>query len=190
MCDDDATELERLFWRARVAQDVLKARGIDPGERAEAARHWAELYHEVYSPRDETAKERVARLAYLESLAATAGIAPLLRSLREFMQDIGHAILSSPDPVRKLDRILHGPSKRGAKNRTLRERIAIAAAVEKLLTNGMTPTKAYKSVASTLGESENFTADAVRIIYKRATKMKNSADASRVRMVAAGVLEF
>ena len=86
-------ELEKLFWQARVAQDVLNARGVDPAERAKAARHWVSLYRVILSQRDETAKERVARLAYLESLAATAGIAPLLFSLREFMQNIGHAIL-------------------------------------------------------------------------------------------------
>jgi hypothetical protein len=105
---------------------------------------------------------------------------------RESLYKRRHAILASPNPVKKLDCIIQGPPKRGAKKRSLRERIEIAADVEKLHAAGMRFAKAYESVASTLSKSESFTSDAVRIIHKKAMK----EDASLVRLVAAGVVEF
>jgi hypothetical protein len=184
--DETRAALERLFWRARVARDVLNAATADPDERANAACHWALLYRVVHSPRRETAEGRTGRLDFFESLAAKVGIAPLSFYLREFALDVGHAILASPDPVTKLARILHGPPKRGRKKRFLHKSIEIAVDVEKLHATGMTLAKAYESVASTLGKSGNLTSDAVRIIHEKAMKKKSSL----VRLVAAGVVEF
>jgi|GEM_PF-4301792 len=186
--DETRAALERLFWRARVARDVLNAATADPDERANAACHWALLYRVVHSPRRETAEGRTRRLDFFESLAAMTGIAPLSFYLREFALDIGHAILVSPDPVRKLARILHGPPKRGRKKRSFRRNIEIAVDVEKLHATGMTLAKAYESVASSLGKSENVTSDAVRIVHEQA--MKDRANASLVHLVAAGEVEF
>jgi hypothetical protein len=102
-------ELENFFWQARVAHGVLNAANADPDELAKAARHWALLYRVVHSSQDETPGERAGRLDRLESLATKAGIGPLSFYLHEFAHNIGHAILASPEPVKKLDRILHGP---------------------------------------------------------------------------------
>jgi hypothetical protein len=181
-------DLESFIWQARVARDVLKAANADPYERAKATCLWASLYHVVHSPRDETAEERAGRLDCLESLAAKAGISPLSFYLREFALDIGHAILASPDPEKKLARILYGPPKRGNKKRPFRESIEIAVAVKNLHDTGITLTEAYETVANTLGKSENFTSDAVRMIYGRA--MKDRATASLVRLVVAGLVEI
>jgi hypothetical protein len=186
--DETRAALERLFWRARVARDVLNAATADPDERAKAACHWALLYRVVHSPRRETAEGRTRRLDFFESLAAMVGIAPLSFYLREFALDIGHAILVSPDPVTKLARILHGPPKRGRKKRSFRRSIEIAVDVEKLHATGMTLAKAYESVASSFGKSENVTSDAVRIVHEQA--MKDRANASLVHLVAAGEVEF
>jgi hypothetical protein len=142
----------------------------------------------VHSSQDEMPEERAGRLDRLESLATKAGIGPLSFYLHEFAHNIGHAILASPDPVKKLYCILHGPPKRGRKKRSLRKSIEIAVDVEKLHATGMTLAKAYESVASTLGKSGNLTGDAIRIIHERA--MKDSATASLARLVAAGVVKF
>jgi hypothetical protein len=183
-------ELESFFWKVRVARDVLNAYKADPHERAKAVSLWALLYHFVHSPQDETAEARVGRLARLDGLAAKEGIASLSINLREFALDIGHEILTSPAPVKKLDRILNGPPKVGRKKRSIRENIEIAADVEKLHDSGVTFAKAYESVASTLGKSRNITNDAVRIIHEREMKDRESATASLVRLVAAGVVKF
>ena len=142
----------------------------------------------VHFPRDETVEERAGRLDFLESLAAKAGIAPLLFYLREFALDIGHAILASPNPVKDLDCILHGQPKKGQPKRCFRESIEIAVDVEKLHAAGMTLTKSYETVANTLGKTQSFTSNAVRMIRGRV--MKDSATASLVRLIVSGVVEF
>jgi hypothetical protein len=163
-------ELETFFWQARVARDVLNAATADPDERAKATWRWALLYRLVYSTQNETTR------AELESLAAKEGIAPLSHYLREFALDIANAILTDPDPVKKLDSILHGQPKRGQPKRSFRESIEIAVGVEQLRRADTPLTKAYEAVANTLGKTENFTSNAVRMIYGRV--MKDSADAS------------
>jgi hypothetical protein len=65
---------ESFFWRARAALDVLNAAKADPGERAKAARLWAELYRVVHAELDETSTERGKRIARLNDLAALAGL--------------------------------------------------------------------------------------------------------------------
>jgi hypothetical protein len=70
--DETRAALENLFWRARVARDVLDATNADPDERAKAACHWALLYRVVHSRRRETAEGRNRRLDFFESLAAKA----------------------------------------------------------------------------------------------------------------------
>jgi VanZ family protein len=63
---------ESFFWRARSALDVLNAAKADPGERAKAARLWAELFRVVHAERDETSTERGKRIARIDKLAALA----------------------------------------------------------------------------------------------------------------------
>ncbi len=183
--------LERLFWRARVARDVLNAATADLDERAKAACHWALLYRVVHSRRRETAEGHTRRLDFLESLAAKAGIAPLLYYLREFALDIGHAILASPNPVRNLDRILNGPPqksgpKKGTKKRSFRERIEIAAMVQKDRDDGKSLETACEKVADIT--HPRIGSDAVRRIYENETKKKGGA--ALVRLIARGRVEF
>lgn len=183
------SELKAFLWQAKIDSGIIASVNPNPHCLAEAKRRWALLYSLVHLRRWELPPEEdTRRQAVLEKIAAEAGLPNLHFRLREFMQDIGHAILVRPDPVMTLARILHGPASRGRKKRAFNLRIEIAVDVEKKRCEGMTLAKAYESVASTLGKSGNLTSDAVRIIHERA--MKDSPAASLVRLVAAGVVEI
>jgi hypothetical protein len=190
--DETRATLERLFWRARVARDVLNAASADPDERAKAACHWALLYRVVHSRRRETAEGRTRRLDFFESLAAMAGIAPLLFYLREFALGIGHTILASPNPVSKLDHILNGPPKtksgprKGTKKRSFRERIEIAEMVQTYRNADISLEKACEIIAKIT--NPRIGSDAVRRIYENETKEKGGA--ALVRFIARGEMEF
>ena len=125
------SRLRDFLWKARIDSGVMASVNPKPDRLAEATRRWALLYR--LAPPEEDAR----RQAILEKIADGAGLPNLHFQLREFMQDIAHAILASPDPVRKLDRILSGPPKtksgpkKGTKKRSFRERIEIAAMVQK-----------------------------------------------------------
>lgn len=170
--------LERLFWQARIARDVLNAANADPDERAKAVRYWVALYR-LHSTQNETER------AELESLAANAGISPLSFYLREFALDIGHAILVSPNPIAELSRILNGTAKLGPKERPFERRIEIAAHVEKLRFEGVTLENACEKVAETT-RNPHIGGVAVRRIYENAVK----EDLALVRAIAAGTVEF
>jgi hypothetical protein len=187
--NEAGSRLRDFLWEACIDFDVMASVTPKPDRLAEATRRLALLYRLVHSRRWELPPEEdTRRQATLEKIADEAGLPNLHFQLREFMQDIGHAILVSPDPVTKLARILHGPPKRGRKKRSFRGSIEIAVDVEKLHATGMTLAKAYESVASSLGKSENVTSDAVRIVHEKA--MKDRANASLVHLVAAGEVEF
>lgn len=190
--------LRDFLWKARIDFDVMASVNPKPDRLAEAARRWALLYRLVHSRRWEP-EEETRRQAILEKIADEAGLPSLHFQLCWFMQDIGHAILASPDPVKKCACILRRPSRRGRKERPFAQRVEIAAEVEKLRPvkklrpdgsfekrPGMTRENACKKVAETTRPLIGI--DAVRRIYENATKEKGGA--ALVRLVAADLVEF
>jgi hypothetical protein len=180
----DVELTENFFWKARSALDVLNAVNADPDERARAASLWAELYRAVHALRDETGGERALRIGRIDKLAAVAGLSPILFHLREFEFDLNHAVLTSPDPVKKLDRILHGTPKEGNPGRPFNERIAMAVDVQKKRwLEGMTHEKACGEIAEKTRDP-CIGRDAVRSIYENVRKEKKAA--ALMRVIAAG----
>jgi hypothetical protein len=143
----DVELTENFFWKARSALDVLNAVNADPDERARAASLWAELYRAVHALRDETGGERALRIGRIDKLAAVAGLSPILFHLREFSLDLNHAVLTSPNPGKTLDSIIHGPPREGNPGRAFNERIAMAVDVQKKRWLGMTDEKACGEIA-------------------------------------------
>jgi hypothetical protein len=181
--------LRWFLWKARSALDTMNAASVSPDDLSRAVQVWALLFRLQQTSCDEGVRR-------LNRLASEIGISPLSFYLREFDRDVGRAIFASSDPVKRLDRILHGrPPMAGRRGRDYKNRIKIAASVEKLLREGMGVTKAYKTVASTPGKHAGFSADAVQKIYKsvmrkRPDQEKDSADASLVRLIASDIVEF
>jgi hypothetical protein len=187
--DETGTERGKRIARLNdlsVLAGLLNAAKSDPDECARATRLWFELYRVVWRQRDETGNERAERIGRIDKLAAVAGLSPILFYLQEFERELSHAAFISTDPVKKLDRILHGTPRRGPKERSFQERIEISAAVEKLRGEGMTRENAEKEVAETtrpcIGK------EAVRHVYEGATR--KNAGKSLVRLIAAGVVEL
>jgi hypothetical protein len=171
------SQLDRLFYQASR-----------PPERASATRLWLELYRIVHDERDETSDERAERIGRIDKLAAVAGLSPIQFHLREFQLDISHAVFTSPNPGKALDRILHDTPKRGQPKRGFREGVEMASAVEKSRSEGATLESACREVAASLSKTGNLTGDAVRLAYKRV--MRDGAAASLVRLIAARRVEF
>jgi hypothetical protein len=183
--NEAGSRLRDFLWKARIDAGIIASVNPKPDRLAEATLRWALLYRLVHSRRWELQPEEdTRRQAILEKIADEAGLPNLPLQLHEFMQDIGHAILVSPDPVKKLARILTGTAKRGPKEKAFEQRIEIAAAVEKLRSEGMTLENACEKVTETT--RPRIGKDAVRRIYENATK----GNGPLVRQVAAGKVGF
>jgi hypothetical protein len=181
------SRLAEFFWRARIARGDLNAATADPHERAKAHSIWALLFRLAYSRRCELPPDEIARRCnVLKELAAAAGLSDLHHQLRRFAENIATACLISPDPVKKLARILHGPPKAGPKERPFRKRIEIAAMVQRFRDADMALEKACERVVGTT--SPRIGSDAVRRIYENATKTKRGA--ALVRLVANDEVEL
>jgi hypothetical protein len=143
-------------------------------------RLWFELYRVVWRQRDETGNERAERIGRIDKLAALAGLSPILFHLREVSLDLNHAVLTIPDPVKKLGRILHGPPREGNPGRPFNERIAMAVDVQKKRwLEGMALEKACGEIAEKTRDS-HIDRDAVRRIYENVMKEKKAAALMRV----------
>lgn len=176
---------ESFFWRARAAMDTLQSADAPDDARNEALRLWWKLLCAVDARRDETNIESSKRIVCIDKLAATAGLSPIRFYLQEFWLDFRHLLTRSPDPVKKLDLILHGTPKEGNPGRSFNERIEIAAAVEKLRAKGKTLEKACEEIAEKT-RNPSIGGDAVRSIYQNA----NKKEAVLVSLVVAGEVEF
>jgi hypothetical protein len=186
--DEELARLESFLWQTCAAQGVLNSATADPNERAKAASIWAELFRLAHASRGETAEERATRLDCLETVAAHAGLSPLLIHLREFALDIAAEALADSDPAKKIGCILRGPPKtrrgprKGTTKRPLRERVEIAAEVQRGRYDDMSLETASEKVAENMKSCVSGVA--VRRIYEKEKATK--AGASLVRLVAIG----
>jgi hypothetical protein len=207
---DEAKAQEKftaLLWQARLDFGTLRA--VRPGKhnRADATQRIRLLVRLMNDPavsRDAL----VNRRRILITIGKQVGLPNLYNQLRQLAEDIGTAVLASPDPEKKLNSILHGTA--GQPKRDDKERIEILAEVLKLLPV-MTPSEAYKKVSDKLGKEKraNFTPDAVRKIVKSVIGGMNikdlckegldvrkdipddcRADVCLARIIAFGELEF
>lgn len=166
------SELKAFLLEAKIDSSVMTSVKPKPNpERlAEAARRrWALLYRLVHSRRWELPPEEDRRRqAILEKIADEAGLPNLHFQLREFMEDIGHAILVSPNPVEATAEIFRDPPKEGNPGRPFNERIAMAVDVQKKRwLEGMTLENAYGEIAEKTRDPR-IGSEAVRRIYEPA----------------------
>jgi hypothetical protein len=173
-----------LLWQARLDFDIVQSSIASPVERAEATRRLALLVRLMNDPAA-SAEALTKRRPILIAAGKEAGVPDLHNRLRQLAEDIGTAALASPEPAETFKNILH-PASRGRPTRGLDQRIARAAAVERLLVGGMTLAKACHEVASS--EGGNVTPDAIRKDHDKA--MESKSGAALVRLVAAGDIEL
>jgi len=157
-------KIKALLRQVRLDFSTLRAVRPDKRNRAKATQRIGLLVRLMNDSAvsHETIVER--RLKLIE-ISKEVGLPNLYQRVREFAEEIGTAVLASPDPEKKLNSILHGTA--GQPKRDNKERIEILAEVLKLLP-GMTPSEAYKKVSEKLGKEKraNITPDAVRKIVK------------------------
>jgi hypothetical protein len=182
--DKARAQLAGFLSRARIDFGIVGSVRSTPGELVEATRRLALLYRLVHSRRWELPPEEdTRRQAILEKIAGEAGLPNLHFQLCEFKQDIGDAILVSPNPVEAAATFFRDPPREGNPGRPFNERIAMAVDVQKKRwLEGMALENACKKVAETTRPLIGI--DAVRRIYENVKKEKTAA--TLMRVIAAG----